>query len=154
MPATKPSRSNAFRDAIDQAEHLTLHEGLQAIAEGKGMIRAPKPVGSVNIDRDCKPHYPQTNRWDYAIGVVNAKSTKVHYVEVHPAETNEVKVVIRKLEWLREFLEREAQAALKKLPSECHWLASGRVRIPKTTPQYRRLQLSQIRFHSKALTLE
>lgn len=61
-------------------------------------------------------------------------------MEVHPAETGSVRDIERKLAWVLEFLGREAQAELNSLPRQFHWVASGRINIPKHVPQYEKLQ--------------
>jgi hypothetical protein len=61
------------------------------------------------------------------------------FVEVHQAETSGVSDVEKKLSWLIDFLNRDPQSALRSLPREIYWIASGRVNIPKHVPQYKRL---------------
>lgn len=138
-----------FASAIDAAEHLRHKEGLSAVKRGEGKDRIhqgkKKIAGSVAIDDDCRGEFPRAARWDYVIGVGESAPT-AFFVEVHPAETSEVSKLADKLAWLTTFLERDKQAALKKLPREIHWVASGRVNIPKNTPQYKRLT-TQLRKH-------
>jgi hypothetical protein len=136
--------AKAFRDAIDAAEHLQFEPGLGAIAAAEGADRsrasdARSLLGSAFIDRDCTKAEPHAHRWDYVVGHRRAGVAMAHFVEVHSAETSEVSAVERKLRWLLGFLGRSAQHALATLGREIHWVASGRVNIPKHTPQFRRL---------------
>ena len=136
----------AFRQAVGSAEPLRWRPGLSAVkrGEGHGQIRAwaqDRLYGSVDMDGDCKPAYPEDNRWDYAIGYDSEEKagTQVFFVEVHSAVSSQVSVMARKLDWLEGFLRRPRSAALARLRRECHWVASGRVDIPRHLPQYRNL---------------
>lgn len=134
----------AFQQAVDTAEHLQWHDGLQAVkkSEGGGQIVArdhDRLLGGACIDDDCKSAYPTANRWDYVIGYRRANKPVAYFIEVHSAETSEVSVVEKKLAWLRLFLSADEQASLARLDREIHWVASGRIAIPKHTPQFRRL---------------
>jgi hypothetical protein len=121
---------------------LALKLGLKAIkkGEGHGQIVADDPkrvLGSAAIDDDCRAFDPHGNRWDYVIGYDRASKAFAYFVEVHSAETSEVSKVEKKLRWLQDFLLRKAQAKLRALDCEYHWVASGRINIPKHVPQYR-----------------
>jgi len=139
------SRAQAiqFRDAIGAAEYLQLKAGLQAIksGEGRGQITAANPaalLGSVMIDDDCRrPPFAQDPRWDYVVGYARGRQAIAHFIEVHSAETSNVADIDKKLRWLRDFLLRDRQKKLAALPREYHWVASGRVNIPKHLPQFR-----------------
>lgn len=142
----KVTAIRTFREAIERAECLQWQPGLQAITagEGKGRITArdsAKLLGSAFIDRDCEraPVGKGKHRWDYVLGCDRTGSPFAHFVEVHSAETSGVDDMMKKLRWLRDYLERDDQAALKKSPREFHWVASGRVRIPKHVRQYKLL---------------
>jgi hypothetical protein len=133
-----------FRAAVEAAECLNWKPGLQAISasEGKGQIVGTDPnklVGSAFIDQDCRssPVGDRKPRWDYVVGYDRSNVAVAHFVEVHSANPKGVGEVADKLQWLRDFLERDAQASLKKLRREYHWIASGKINIPKHVPQYR-----------------
>ena len=96
-------------------------------------------IGSVDIDESCRAAYPNDNRWDYVIGLRRTAGDAAAFVEVHSAETSAVSTMERKLEWLLGFLLRDKQRSLNELPREIHWVASGRVNIPKHLPQYKKL---------------
>ena len=61
-------------------------------------------------------------------------------ISTHSAETSDVSKIQDKLIWLRAFLQEKAQGGLAALPHEFHWVASGRINIPKHLPQFKRLQ--------------
>lgn len=48
-----------------------------------------------------------------------------HFIEVHPANTSEVQVVLNKLKWLKDqFLVKDAPA-LDQEEKQFHWITSG-----------------------------
>jgi hypothetical protein len=133
-----------FCEAIEAIEHLQWRPGLQAVkdGEGGGQIAAKDPdrlLGSVCIDDDCRPAFPNDSRWDYVMGYQRSTKAIAYFVEVHSAETGEVAAVEKKLRWLLDFLAGDAQSRLAGLDREVYWVASGRIRIPKHTPQFKKL---------------
>jgi NAD(P)H-nitrite reductase large subunit len=62
--------------------------------------------GSLFIDECLKQQnkYPQDNRWDYAIDY----NSEVFFFEVHTANTSQVSTVLKKLQWLKDWLIRKA----------------------------------------------
>ena len=92
--------------------------------------------GSVDIDSCIRSLCPQDNRWDYVVGY----DGKTYFVEIHPANTSEVDVMISKLTWLKRWL-RDQSSPLR---GTYHWVASGKVAIAKGSPQARKLAISGI----------
>jgi hypothetical protein len=92
--------------------------------------------GSLDIDANTARLYPNDNRWDYAFDY----KSKVFFVEVHSANSGEVSVVIRKFNWLKNWLHSKAPE-INKLkstsPQPFYWVQSKNFQIPKNTPQYR-----------------
>lgn len=146
MSRAKPKQKTArdtFRDAVDSSGQLVYRQGLQAINEGREQISADDPrkiLGSVAIDEDCKATHPSANRWDYVIGHESNGRVIAHFVEVHSAESSEVRKVEQKLDWLLGFLNESPQNELATIDRKLYWVASGRNRIPQHTPQFRALQ--------------
>jgi len=102
--------------------------------------------GSVNLDEALAGTRPNDPRWDYGIGVrQGGRPERVVWAEVHPAATSNVKEVLRKLAWLKEWL-GDSAPQLQRMPAEFVWIASGGVAIPRHAPQFRRLAMSAIRF--------
>jgi hypothetical protein len=137
-----------FRRAIEQAEHLHWKPGLSAItsSEGKGQVvpaDAKSLLGSAAIDTDSQSvkekFFSQGARWDYVVGVQRTRDV-AHFIEVHSADTSGVSEVEKKLFWLFEFLQRAPQEQLAGLARELHWVASGRINIPKHLPQFKKLE--------------
>ncbi|GHT23637.1 hypothetical protein AGMMS4957_15460 [Bacteroidia bacterium] len=97
--------------------------------------------GSVDIDKMTTHLYPNDNRWDYAF----AYNKQVYFVEVHTANTSEVDVVLRKLRWLKNWLNSKAPRINQlKAQAPYYWIQSNSFAIPKTTPQYRRIAQAQL----------
>lgn len=91
--------------------------------------------GSLDIDNCTAAMYPEANRWDYAVSY----DSEVFFIEVHSANTREVRVMFKKLEWLKNWLRNRAPL-INKLTAKKNayiWIQSKNFQIPKTSPQYR-----------------
>lgn len=92
--------------------------------------------GSIDIDTLTTAKYPNANRWDYAF----AYKGEVFFIEVHSANSSEVRTVLRKLQWLKDWLHQNAPEINKmkaKKIAPFYWIQSKSFAIPKTSPQYR-----------------
>jgi len=103
--------------------------------------------GSVDIDTCLTSKYPQDHRWDYAFGLGN----KIYYVEVHHASDSEVRVVIAKYQWLRDWQNRQPDPTALKTNSSYHWISSGRVSITKNSRYTRKLTIAGLDYPSRKL---
>lgn len=130
---------NLFKDAVDATPEVKncYKPGLQALGVHRAKIVLHdnrKCNGSVEIDECVRAFYPNSNRWDY----VFAYKSSAYFVEVHSAETNEVSVVLAKLQWLKDWLNEKAPEIGKlKAKQPYYWIQSSRFSIPKTSRQYR-----------------
>jgi len=100
---------NEFRKAVESTSDIKngYKEGLKALRTNSSRIKChntAKIEGSVDLDEQTKPLYPGASRWDYAVSI----SGEVYFLEVHPAETSEVKNVIEKKKWLESWLIEKA----------------------------------------------
>ncbi|WP_308770133.1 hypothetical protein [uncultured Bacteroides sp.] len=139
-----------FRQAVENTPEIKngFHNGLQALGANAKQVSATdtkKLEGSVDIDECTKALYPNDARWDYAIGYEG----KVYFLEIHPASTSNVKDMIKKAEWLTNWLMKKAPS-LKSLTANntFYWKASGRQDILPRSPQYRKLIQSRIQLVS------
>lgn len=147
--------SNIFEEAVKaiaQVSHAYCM-GLRAMGKDSSRVCAADTkllTGSVDIDRATKKLYPEDARWDFAIGY----GAGAYFVEVHPASTSNVAEVINKARWLKLWL-RETGKPLCELWADglLHWVASGKVAIAKTSPQYRRLSVAGVRLAGGVLRL-
>jgi hypothetical protein len=145
MSGASASAAAVFDEALrETSPRLDLKPGLRAIkkGEGHGQIVAEKPkqlLGSAAIDDDCLSAYPNANRWDYVVGYERGGKAVAYFIEVHSAQTSGVSEMEKKLQWLRGFLGEAPQKKLAALYREYHWVASGKINIPRHLPQYKHL---------------
>ena len=143
--------------------------GKQALEERhKRLVTCEDPqrlTGSINLDSALarQPDYANAARWDYGLGYRPAAAAERReqavWIEVHSATTKEVDRVLRKLQWLQDWLNAGA-GRLKRMTDRADadirfvWIASGdRVDIPKNSPQARRLSQSALQGPWKKLRL-
>lgn len=115
-----------FEEAVQNVPEIAtcLKSGLQALGSNSEKVKVAstrKLEGSVDIDGCLKRRYPNAPRWDYVFGY----NGRLYYVEVHPSSLGEVKSVVAKFEWLKEWRKSSAQSLenLKNL-SSYHWVSS------------------------------
>ena len=142
----------SFQSAIENTPSLkaAYQKGLQALGSNSSKIKpgnSKQCEGSVDIYTTLVAAYPNDSRWDYALGYNGI----TYFVEVHSAKTDEVKTVIKKLEWLKEFLIQEAPE-LNQEPKQFHWIASSGNHILPNSSQSRQLTKSGLKL-SKELKL-
>lgn len=146
-----------FRDALEATPQIRecYRNGLQALGAYSIKINpgnARLCHGSVDLDSCVESLYPNDNRWDYILSYSN----RVYYVEVHPANTSEIDIVIAKLNWLKDWLRQHAPGISNMVQGSpaYHWLTSNGVHILPTSLQARRLAASGIPFPKRQLNLK
>jgi hypothetical protein len=157
-----PEIQNPFQEAVSQTPQLgerAYHHGLQAIARrysGKIIAHRSQLLGSVDLDNTLKDDYPDQPRWDYGIGVQRDAKVAAVWVEFHPAETNKVDEVLRKLNWLRVWLRQHAPQLNQITPEvrAFHWVATNGCNVQKSSPQARRLFQEGLELPRKVLDLD
>lgn len=126
-----------FKEAVKATEEIKncYQNGLKALGNYSNKIQmgdTKKCEGSVEIDKCVETKYPQDNRWDY----VFSYKGEVFFVEVHSAHTSEVSVVLKKLQWLKDWLNKEALEikSLKAKEQAFYWIQSnGNHILPKSS---------------------
>lgn len=108
--------------------------------------------GSVNLDEALSGSHSQERRWDYGIGIPGSPGESVVWIEVHPASSRHVRDVLDKLSWLKGWLDSSAPR-LRELPAKYVWVASGKVAIPRNSPQRRRLSARGLHFAGRRYEL-
>lgn len=138
---TKKGKINLFKEAIETIPEVKsgFRNGLQALGANAQVVKASdtrKLDGSVDIDACTKALYPRASRWDYAIGY----DAKAYFLEVHPANTSNVDEMLKKAEWLTNWLKEKAPA-LKRMAANnsFYWVPSGKYNILPNSPQSRKL---------------
>ena len=116
-----------FEAAVQNVPEIAtcLKSGLQALGSNSRKVKVTstrKLEGSVDIDGCLKRRYPNAPRWDYVFGY----NGWIYYVEVHPSSPGEVKSVLKKCEWLKQWRKSSAQSLENlKSSSSYHWVSSG-----------------------------
>lgn len=144
-----------FQDAVANTNDVRdcYEPGLQALSErdrNRLSCQIPRKIsGSLNLDTAVAQLYPNAARWDYGIGIkkTEAKDEAI-WVEVHPADANQVQRIIDKVVWLKNWLNNSAPSlrVITRNDSPYVWVASGRVTFQKNSPQTKRLALAGIMF--------
>ena len=139
----------SFQQAIVRTTELgaaAFRYGLQALGNDSSRVQVARRrslVGSVALDDVLRARYPDDPRWDYGVGLKKSARESAVWIEVHPASTSEVRTVLRKLQWLKNWLKTRAPA-LEKLTGvrSYFWVATRGVHIRQGSPQARLLQLA------------
>ncbi|MBS3921050.1 MAG: hypothetical protein KG012_19420 [Deltaproteobacteria bacterium] len=152
-----------FQDAVANSNDVRdcYQAGLQALLErDKNRLSCNDPrkiTGSLHLDVAVAQLYPNAARWDYGIGIkkTEAKDEAI-WVEVHPADANQIPRMIDKLAWLKNWLNGSAPnlMVITKNDSPYVWVASGRVSFQKSSPQAKRLALAGIKFPQEHYRIE
>lgn len=138
-----------FKAAVEKTPNLenAWRAGLQALrAEDKPHIEAQdtrKLTGSVDVDAALLHAEPNANRWDFGIAYqhTNRDAEVIYWVELHTASDSQVSVVIRKAQWLINWLKNEGRA-LAAFERDIVWVSSGATSF---TPSATKLkQMSQL----------
>ncbi len=146
MERSKRQIANRFCQAVNNCDEIkdSLKAGLTAMGNNSIAVKVKDTKlidGSVDIDSAVKWKRPTEARWDYVVGYAD----EAYFIEVHPADTKNVDEMIKKIKWLKEWLATKA-TDLKKLHKSgvYYWIPSGRVKILKTSVQYRKIAANDL----------
>ncbi len=128
-----------FKENVEATPDISKYyeKGLSALGIHSKKIEISntnKCCGSVDLDTCTTYLYPQASRWDY----IFCYNNEVFFIEVHSANTSEVKTVIKKLHWLKQWLS-ESAPEINKMRAKIQpfiWIQSNNFRIPKNSSQY------------------
>jgi hypothetical protein len=152
----KPKKKKTFRQAIEATPEVKDCHclGKQAILKkerNKVELTDPQRCGgSLFIDKCLldQNKYPEANRWDYAIDY----NGEVYFFEVHTASTSQVRSVINKLVWLKNWLYQKAPEINKlKAKEPYYWIQSTGYHILPNSPQSRLVEQMGIKPASKLI---
>jgi hypothetical protein len=144
MIKKKKKDANIFKKAIENTPDIAncYQSGLQAFLKKDSkkieLEDTNACMGSVDIDTCTTSEYPNDSRWDYAL----CYNSEVFFVEVHSANTGQVKPVLKKLQWLKDWLNQKApdiKALKAKSQSPYIWIQSNNFKIDVRTSQHRQL---------------
>lgn len=149
-----------FKSAVEATPEIqdAWNAGLQALRQADHRHIQPAESrhlsGSVNLDEALKHRYPSDQRWDYGIGYrsPNGSSETVYWVEVHPASSGEVKEVLGKLAWLKNWLGEKAPK-LNAMRREFVWISSGVTSLTLSSTQAKRFALLGLRHTGRRLRI-
>lgn len=149
----------SFKDAVREAPspvEKAYQAGKQALKkEHRKLVNCAETrriTGSIDLDSTLTkvPEYASKPRWDYGLGYKSTTGLEqAIWIEVHSATTREVSAVLRKLRWLRDWLEENADR-LNRLTRLANsdirfvWIASGSVKITPNSRQSKLLSKSGI----------
>jgi hypothetical protein len=153
---------NPFRQAVSNTPDLGEDAyclGLRALTDKHRECIKPgtaQILGSVNLEDALRQIYPNEPCWDYTIGMRKDTALYAIWVEFHPANTSNVKEVLEKLRWLKEWLSSKAPELHRLTPPRAayHWLATGGVHITRNSPQARQLAQAGLMMPRKVLNLD
>lgn len=136
--------TSRLKEAVDETPDVTGNhkKGLMALNDSdKKLIIVPnsrKIGGSLDIDNTTKSLYPNDTRWDYAVEY----DDEIFFIEVHPASTTKIDLMLSKLGWLKGWLKTKAlriDALKAKSKPPFHWVHTGSSKIIKGSKQYKQL---------------
>ena len=154
-PRTSKSSATAggIGGALREDSHLGEHvkPGIQALkARDRAHIESSLRQDfhdSLPLDEATAASSPNTNRWDYILGVSGNK--QLIGLEVHPATPGEVSEVIKKKEQAAQVMQQNLRPRL--FIHKWFWSSSGTAGINPNTTEYRRLVSAGIVFVGKTL---
>jgi hypothetical protein len=135
-----------FKKAVLQTPNLETawQPGLQALrAEDKPHIKVENPQnlsGSADIDTALQASEPEANRWDFAVGYQhrNRRNEVIYWIETHTGSDNQIKVVLKKLEWLKTWMSRDGNR-LANFERDFVWVSSGHTLFTNGSRQVKKL---------------
>ncbi|MDI9366189.1 MAG: hypothetical protein QM541_14625 [Flavobacterium sp.] len=131
----KNKKKQTFKEAVEATTDVQhcFEQGKQAIlARDRDKVELHDPNkcgGSLFIDKCLinQKKYPNANRWDYAIDY----NGEIFFFEVHTANSSEVSTVIKKLDWLKQWLNANApKLNLLRAKVPFYWIQSNGYHIP------------------------
>lgn len=141
MRKAKINKANRFQEAVNITPAIAqaYQSGLTAMGRLSNRVQAKNSRllhGSVDLDSATQYTHPQDSRWDYIIGY----NHEAYFIEVHPASSSEVSTVVKKMQWLQNWLRQSAPAINQIRPAtkdHLFWINTNGVDIPKASRQYR-----------------
>jgi hypothetical protein len=132
-----------FREAVEQHPAIghAFCQGISALKESDKkhvtVKNTRKLRGSIDLDMTLKNAFPDSPRWDYGVGYTDKRET-ILWLELHPASSTHVDDVLRKYEWLKNWLHTRARQ-LDAFPRKFVWIATGKVSLQLGSPQRKKL---------------
>lgn len=142
----------AFKTDVENHQEVSTcyKPGLKALGAYSSKVKTFKPgktEGSVFLEKCLQKNYKDAPLWDYMIGY----DSKVYFVEVHPASTSNVKKMIKKVQWLKQWLKESGNVFFNKQTPHFpyRWVATNRVNITKGSRQAYEIARNGLSFPQK-----
>jgi hypothetical protein len=115
---------------------------------------ARRLTGSANVDAALAQSHPNDPRWDYAVGhsPTNRRGEVVYWIEIHPASSREINVVLGKLTWLKSWM-KESAPRLQAMEKVFVWVSSGKTSFTSSSPQQKRFALLGLRHKGRVFKI-
>ena len=141
-----------FKVAVEASPNLhnSWQPGLRALRSRDRQHIDAQPTanlrGSIDVDAAWRPIQPNANRWDFGIAYQHSDRQEefVYWVETHTANDSQVKVVIRKAQWLLAWLKNGGRP-LNKFERDIVWVSSGATKFTLTAPQKKQMAAAGLR---------
>ena len=141
-----------FRQAVKKTPGIAnaYRPGLQALRSRDRQRISVKNTrrisGSVDLDSALQSQFPNDPRWDYGVGYrgVNSQRETVYWIEIHPANSREINTVLKKLHWLKDWLQQYAPD-LNRMKKDFFWISSGKTTLSPTAPRMKKLAEAGLR---------
>lgn len=149
-----------FEEAVAGTPSVAAHyrKGLQALsATDAARIQCANTrrlTGSVNVDAALQAIQPNASRWDYGIGLRRRNKEVAVWVEVHPASSRHLKDMLNKLQWLKNWLNKQAPKLRALTHGDFYWVSTdATVVITPNSPQAKQLAAAGLRGPMRVLKL-
>lgn len=149
-----------FKAAVKKTPNLgnAWRPGLQALRpEDKPHIKTEDTrrfSGSADIDTALRKVEPNANRWDFAISYrhTNRNSEFIYWIETHTGSDNQIKIVLKKLEWLKNWLRGDGKN-FSSFGGDFLWVSSGYTFFTKGSKQVKELAQKGLIYSGSRLTI-
>jgi hypothetical protein len=152
----------SFKTAVEATPNLEdkWKAGLGALrAEDKPHVKpedtsTARLRGSVDIDSALLASDPHGNRWDFAIGYQHSNRDEefIYWVETHTGSDSQITVMLKKLEWLKNWLKADGKE-LAKFERAFFWTPSGATSFTKGATQVRILAQKGLLYSGSVLKI-
>lgn len=151
-----------FREAVNATEELSgaYCPGIHALPEADRnrleCAQTRRLTGSVNLENNLRNQYPDDPIWDYGVGwQTGGRNDCAIWIEVNPASSGHIGAVIKKIKWLKGWLQTSAPAlsSITRGTDGCVWIASGRVLLQRSSRQARELAAAGVSFPRQRFVL-
>ncbi|WP_225408230.1 hypothetical protein [Stigmatella hybrida] len=142
--ALKPG--SGLMDRVKQGK-----KGLKSADRGRVHEAVTRVTDSMDLDAATEQTHGNEHRWDYLLGTDRASLALVA-VEVHEANTGQAKVLVAKKRAAQEVLRSHLKGG--ETVKRWYWIASGKTRVTRGTPESRLLDLAGIVLVGSQLKLD